>query len=168
MQARARELLDSGMSRKDAARVIRDETGSTLAEATSILPPEPAPTPAPTSPESGPAQPEREPGAFPGTPTLPSLPKPSRAVRSAVSAGGGAILGTLTYVLALAYLRDGPAGVRAWLRAKFLNRVGPAPAPVPAVPRTPAPATPGARGQSGLADTATAGSGASGAGGGTW
>lgn len=39
------------------------------------------------------------------------------------NAGGGLVLGAFTYVLALTYLRSGSAGVKAWLRAKFLNQV---------------------------------------------
>ncbi len=40
--------------------------------------------------------------------------------------GGGFVLGLLGYVLVLNYVRDGKDGVKAWLRAKFLNQVGPA------------------------------------------
>ena len=39
------------------------------------------------------------------------------------NAGGGALLGAVTYVLALTYLRGGREGVKAWMRAKFLNQV---------------------------------------------
>jgi hypothetical protein len=65
--------------------------------------------------------PQSPPVPAPSTPLLPSVP---RAVRSAASSGGGVILGTLTYVLALTYLRSGRAGVVVWLRAKFLNQTG--------------------------------------------
>lgn len=41
--------------------------------------------------------------------------------------GGGAVLGALGYVLALTFLRGGPEGLVAWLRAKFLNQVATAP-----------------------------------------
>lgn len=38
-------------------------------------------------------------------------------------AGGGLVLGSLAYIVGLTYLRSGRAGVKALLRAKFLNRV---------------------------------------------
>ena len=149
--ARAQQLLDAGTSRADAARIIRDEYGSTLAEAQGLLP-APAPTnsvPAPQSP-SVPA---------PSTPSIPSVP---RAVRSAASSGGGVILGAVTYVLALTYLRSGRAGVVAWLRAKFLNQAGLQPATQPAA------ATPGSGGASGFGMSGAAGQGVSSSGGGSW
>jgi hypothetical protein len=39
-----------------------------------------------------------------------------------VEDGAGFLLGVFVWVLTLAYLRGGPAGVRDWLRAKFLNK----------------------------------------------
>ena len=41
----------------------------------------------------------------------------------AANSGGGFLLGLGVYVLALTYLRDGRAGVKALLKAKFLNQV---------------------------------------------
>ena len=52
---------------------------------------------------------------------MPSAPK---VVRRSADAGGGLLLGAIAYVLVLSYIRGGPDGVKAWLRAKFLNQVG--------------------------------------------
>jgi hypothetical protein len=41
------------------------------------------------------------------------------------NAGGGFVLGMFAYVVGLTYLRDGKAGVKRLLRAKFFNEVGP-------------------------------------------
>jgi hypothetical protein len=38
------------------------------------------------------------------------------------NAGGGLLLGAMTWVLAITYLRSGGTGVRALLAAKFLNK----------------------------------------------
>lgn len=38
-----------------------------------------------------------------------------------VDDGAGFLLGLIGYALVLAYLRNGPAGVKGWMRAKFLN-----------------------------------------------
>lgn len=38
-------------------------------------------------------------------------------------AGGGLVLGALAYIVGLTYLRSGRAGVKALLKAKFLNEV---------------------------------------------
>lgn len=140
---RARQLIDSGTSRKDAARILRDEYGSTLAEAEGLLPAEPSS--ATSTPPASPAPaPDRS------APSLPSVP---RGVRSAANAGGGALLGALTYIIALTYLRDGKPGVTRWLRAKFLNQVS--------SPAT----TPKAAARSGFDGTASTGSGTGGGGG---
>lgn len=49
----------------------------------------------------------------------------------------GLMLAVFGFALVLAYVRGGPAGVRQWLRAKFLNEAG----TIPAV-RTTAPTVP--------------------------
>ena len=43
-----------------------------------------------------------------------------------VDDGAGLLLGLFAYALAHAFLVAGPAGAKAWLAAKFLNRTGPA------------------------------------------
>jgi hypothetical protein len=48
-------------------------------------------------------------------------PKAGGTQRTA-NAGGGFLLGTIGYVVALTYLRGGSAGVKQLLRAKFLNK----------------------------------------------
>jgi len=58
--------------------------------------------------------------------------------------GSGLLLGLVLYPLVLAFLRDGPGGVKAWLKAKVLNQVT-------------YPATPGSSGKSGLPQPATPG-----------
>lgn len=74
-------------------------------------PADPAPAgPPPASPGDGP--PARA-GWSPSAPTVPA----------AVSTGSGFALGVLAWALGVAYLQHGPAGVKAWLAAKFLNRV---------------------------------------------
>lgn len=116
---RARQLLEQGTARGDAARILRDEYGSTLAEAEGLLP-------APDVDAAPDVDPAAEPTPVAGSASRArSLPKVPKTVTTAANAGGGLILGTLSYVLALAYLRGGSAGVKAWLRAKFLNRTGP-------------------------------------------
>lgn len=117
---RARQLLGEGRSRADVARILRDETGSTLAEAEGLV--------ADVAGEAGgtgdtPAPPA-QPAPRGGRRSAPSLPSPPKVIRRGVDAGGGVILGALAYVLALAYIRGGSDGVKAWLRAKFLNQVG--------------------------------------------
>lgn len=41
------------------------------------------------------------------------------------STGAGFILGLIAWAVARSYINEGPAGVRRWMRAKFLNRVEP-------------------------------------------
>lgn len=80
-----------------------------------------APTaPATSSTSSGPSTPKfmTNPDGSPGW-----WPKQGGAQRTA-NAGGGFLLGTFGYVLALTYLRGGSAGVKQLLRAKFLNKTG--------------------------------------------
>ncbi len=62
------------------------------------------------------------PGAAGGRPSSggPSLGSVS------VDDGAGLLLGLVAYALVHAYLVGGPAGARAWVAAKWLNRTGPA------------------------------------------
>lgn len=48
----------------------------------------------------------------------------ARAAGVTVDDGAGVLLGALVWVLVLQYLQGGMTQVRAWLNAKFLNRVG--------------------------------------------
>ncbi|MDO8107145.1 hypothetical protein Q6348_08040 [Isoptericola sp. b441] len=147
---RAKQLLAAGTSRTDTARIIRDEYGSTLAEARSVLPPAQPSTP-PTPPVEN-AEPGRPDAASPsGRPA----PRPTSGGASATI--GGLVLGVLAWAVGLTWLRSGPGGVKALLAAKFLNRTGAA-----------APATAGGSGRSGFGSSGQAGGGASDSGGGSW
>lgn len=135
---RGRQLLAEGKPRDDVARIIRDEFGSSLSEARSVLPPtEPKP----------PAEPDR-----PGDGPSPSGRSAPRASSGAGATVGGFILGTLAWVVGLTFLRSGPEGVLVLLRAKFLNQTA---------------VSPGARGKSAFGADGRAGGGAGGGGGGT-
>lgn len=61
-----------------------------------------------------------------GTPSLsvPDMPRPTLSLPKRPDAGdvAGFGFGLVLYVLALNYLRYGPAGVKGWLSAKFLNQ----------------------------------------------
>lgn len=114
---RAAELRSSGTSRADAHKALSEEFGGTPAETDDLLSGAGWEQDAPGA--GGEAQPAR--AAQSGR--RPSLPKPPKSLSSAAEAGGGVLLGVLGYVLALAYMRDGKAGVKAWLSAKFLNKV---------------------------------------------
>ncbi len=48
--------------------------------------------------------------------------KPTTSSGSGVQEGAGFLLGLFLYALFINYLRAGPAGVRGWLAAKFLNK----------------------------------------------
>lgn len=52
----------------------------------------------------------------------PSLPSPSLSPPRSPGEAGGFVLGLFLYVLALAWVRHGMAGVTGWVSAKFLNR----------------------------------------------
>lgn len=108
---RASELRAGGTRRRDARKALREEFGGSVAETDALLDDAGLTDDAPAG--AGGQQPRR------ATPSLPSVP---RTVQGAVDAGGGALLGALAYVLALAYMRGGKDGVKAWLNAKFLNQ----------------------------------------------
>lgn len=117
LEVAPRQLVAGGKSRPDAGRVLRDE--STLSEADGL---------AATSStgEAGGAGTSATPPASPATPPRPKAPRRlpgAKAVGQTVDAGGGILLGSIGYVLLMAYLRDGSAGVKRWLKAKFLNQV---------------------------------------------
>lgn len=58
----------------------------------------------------------------PGTMSVsPTLRPPAKL---SASDGAGFLLGLWLYALGLAYLREGPAGPRRWMAAKFLNKTG--------------------------------------------
>jgi hypothetical protein len=117
---RARQLVGEGRSRRDAAKILRDEFGSTEAEALGLVD-DVSPSSTAGSAGAGSGAPPADPAAT-RRPTG-SPPSPPKVIRRSADAAGGVILGTLAYVLALTYLRGGSEGVKAWLRAKFLNQV---------------------------------------------
>lgn len=49
---------------------------------------------------------------------------PAASAAGAAGSGAGILLGAVAWALVNAYLNYGPAGPRAWLAAKFLNRTG--------------------------------------------
>lgn len=110
---RARELRRSGQSRSSTKRKLRDEFGGTHAETDDLIDQADADAPA-----------DKQPAGSGGSSSSlrDKLPSPPKSVASAANAGGGLLLGALAYVLALTYLRDGRAGVKRWVRAKFLNK----------------------------------------------
>jgi hypothetical protein len=71
--------------------------------------------------------------ADPAEPAVPPAPAPTAGRRPLLqlgggpdmSDGGGFLLGLLAYTLTLAYLRNGPAGVIGWFKAKFINEPNP-------------------------------------------
>lgn len=54
--------------------------------------------------------------------------------------GAGFVAGLVLYAILLNLIRNGPAGAKAWLAAKFLNETGSAPASSTSTPSAPAPA----------------------------
>lgn len=87
--------------------------------------PEPAPRPEPAA-----APPDRAEGRGRIRRAAGTTARPERLASTPFRPGGrltvndasGFLLGVFVWVLVLQFLRDGPQGVRDWLRAKFLNR----------------------------------------------
>lgn len=126
----ARKLRAKGATDEQVIEGLRG-MGYSATEAkaavTAISPASPAPqpaakprgrTPGPTTPAPAPSSP----GPTGPSITLPQLPTPTLSPPK-LSGGdwGGFAAGLLAYVLFLNYLRFGPAGVKGWFRAKFLN-----------------------------------------------
>ncbi|MBN9327805.1 MAG: hypothetical protein J0I87_12940, partial [Cellulomonas sp.] len=137
-----------------ARRALAYEYGATGGQADDLLDAAgtrnpPAPTPDEPAPPAGPAPRSSSNGV--------QVP---RAVSRAAASSGGLILGGLTYVLALVYLRGGSAGLKTWLRAKFLNKTG---ASTPKADHSSTATTPGV-GNAGSGFTLITGGGAGGAG----
>lgn len=64
--------------------------------------------------------------------------KPVQRAGGIANDGAGFLLGLVAYALLANFLRGGAAGARAWLSAKFVNRVSDAATPIaPARPATP-------------------------------
>ncbi len=84
---------------------------------TGQLPPDPDPEPAP-EPDPVPA-PRARPRTQAGSGPMDRVPhtKPT-------STGAGFILGLIAWTIVRSYLTAGPAGVKAWMAAKFLNKTG--------------------------------------------
>jgi len=128
--ARADELTASGATRTQARRALRHEYGATGEQADDLLDAAAGRQPSPPSDDKPADEPSGSGSSAGAHHSLPDV------------AGGGLVLGVLTYVVGLVFLRGGWAGVKAWAAAKFLNKVpGQAPA---AAPATAAPATAGA------------------------
>ncbi len=84
------------------------------------------------APAAAPARAQSHPPAAPKKAApAPAPGRPSTSGGSSISSvgvddGAGLLLGLFAYALAHAYLVGGPAGAKAWLAAKFLNRTSPA------------------------------------------
>lgn len=111
-------LRGLGFSKADADRAL-SSLGPTGTQPAGVPKESKPPTPQPAGPSSG---------GLGGIPT-PSIPTPDLSKVSLTpprrpSAGdlGGFFAGLVLYALALNYIRFGPAGVKGWLGAKFVNR----------------------------------------------
>lgn len=112
LEVAPRQLVAGGKSRPDAGRALAEADAPV--EATS------------STGETGGAGASATPPASPATPARTQVRRRlpgAKAVGQTVDAGGGILLGSIGYVLLMAYLRDGSAGVKRWLKAKFLNQV---------------------------------------------
>lgn len=118
-KARAGEL--AGQPRYKARRVLRDEYGATAAQADDLLDAAAADTPPADEPADPPARRRSSSSSDLGGAIGGQL---GRSVGNGLNASGGFVLGALTYVLFLVYLRGGTPAVKSWLAAKFLNRTG--------------------------------------------
>lgn len=123
---RAGELVAGGTPRYKARRALMDEFGATGGQADDLLDAagQNAEPPAVDDPNPDQGHEPAQRSSSAGRPA-PRLPRP---VSGAFGAGGGLLLGALSYTLALVFLRDGTDGLRRWFAAKFLNRVPTAPA----------------------------------------
>lgn len=91
--------------------------------------PDPEPAPEPAEPSPPPAGPRRRRSArqtaasAAGRVGSVGVPQRVPVVGGAtVDDGAGLVLGMLAWVITVQYLRGGMPGVKAWLRAKFLNQ----------------------------------------------
>lgn len=157
--AHVAKLRGQGMDDQKIRKALRDMGygGATVANVVpgNDAPTPPAPAPAPAAADASSSTPAAAdtPSSAPAGPSGPSF---GQRVSNRVPSGGGAsglLLGLVLYPVALAFLRDGNAGMKAWFMAKFLNKVSPA--------------TAGASGQPGTG-SGGAGTGAGGGGGSSW
>lgn len=141
----SKRLLGAGADRPTVRKALV-ERGSSAAEADAILA-EVAPQPLkpPSDPENSPnkenemalagvgpraraakASPQgrRRPPARASVPA-PTLTPPRGASGWSSADGAGFLMGLVLFAIGTSYLRYGPAGVRAWFGAKFVNRVDP-------------------------------------------
>lgn len=81
---------------------------------------------------------DRSGGGRPASGRRPSTPRwsPPKPAADFVSDGSGFLLGLIGYALVLNYIRGGPAAVRGWFAAKFMNK--PYQPSTPLAPTTPA------------------------------
>jgi hypothetical protein len=116
--SRADELVAGGGGRGRSRRALMDEYGATANEADDLL--DAAGGRAPDQPAD---EPSSSSGSSAGSSGSRVASKVGRGFTGGLDAGGGLILGVLLYVAGLTYLRGGSAGLKAWVRAKFLNKV---------------------------------------------
>ncbi|MEN8672579.1 hypothetical protein [Nocardioides sp.] len=118
-------LRGMGFSRAQSAQAVRD-LGPTAAPAKTAAgrgrAKKPGDTQVPPAAPAPPAAPSTTARSF-TPPAVPSLTNFTLTPPKKLDAGdvGGFLAGLLVYTLALNYIRSGPEGITAWLRAKFLN-----------------------------------------------
>jgi len=113
-----RQLRDQGRS-NDQIRGALTDMGYPAATVANVVPGNPSPAPATTTPAPSTTTEPADPPArrIDAPATGRALPPPGAGDLS------GFVLGLLGTALLVNFMRGGPAGVRAWFSAKFLNNV---------------------------------------------
>ncbi|HEY0119353.1 MAG TPA: hypothetical protein VGC04_11280 [Cellulomonas sp.] len=122
--ARADELVAGRTTRTSARRTLRAEYGATGEQADDLL--DAATARAGTSSDAG--EGHEAPSPAPASPASGSslgstIGRHVGGGVGALNSAGSLLLGAALYVVGVVYVRDGWPGVRAWLSAKFLNKV---------------------------------------------
>ncbi len=134
---RADELLASGGGRGRARRALMDEFGASGPEADRLLDDAEGRRPADEPTDEPADEPARPRGGDPASRVGSAIGGAAgRGIGGALNAGGGLLLGAVSYVLALVFLRDGTDGLKRWVAAKFLNKVPSAATPAKTTPAT--------------------------------
>jgi hypothetical protein len=153
--AHAAKLRGQGMDNAKIRKALRD-MGYDGATAANVAPGNDSKQ-TPSSAAAASVDPAAAEPSSPATPAAPpASPGPSFPERfghkTPSGTPSGLLLGLVLYPVALAFLRGGPAEMKSWFLAKFLNKT------------TPGPATPGSSGRSGIPKPGAAPAPGSGAG----